>query len=72
VNHIQTYYLRCAYESFGINLINFANSNSHNWPFKNSKFLALKNIAKQDWQIFSKRVIFGNICQIWHHLATLL
>jgi len=28
-------------------LINFVNINSHNWYFKNGKFLALKNIAKK-------------------------
>jgi len=45
--------------------------NSHNWYFKNGKFSALKNIAQKSWQIFWKTVTFGNICQIWHHLATL-
>jgi len=39
--------------------------------FKNGKFLASKNIAKNNWHILWKTVIFGNICQIWHHLATL-
>jgi len=53
------------------NLINFVNINSHNCYFKNGKFLALKNIAKKCWQILWKTVIFGNIYQIWHHLATL-
>ena len=37
---------------------------------KNGKFLAKKYFQKS-WQTFWKTVIFGNICQIWHHLATL-
>jgi len=55
---------------FVFNLINFANINSHGWCFKNGKFLAIKSIAKK-LTIFWIRGIFGNICQIWQHLATL-
>jgi len=32
--------------------------------------LALKILPKK-WQIFWKIVIYGNVCQIWRHLATL-
>jgi len=39
--------------------------------FKKWQILAIKNIAKKIWQTFWKTVHFGNICQIWHHLATL-
>jgi len=45
--------------------------NSHNRYFKNGKFFTLKNIAIKNWQSFWKTVIFGNIRQIWHNLATL-
>jgi len=51
-------------------LINFVNIISHNWYFKNGKFLALKNIARKIWLFFLETVIFGNICQIWHHVAS--
>jgi len=51
-------------------LINFGNIDSHNWHFKKGKYLALKILLKK-WQNFWK-MIFGNIFQIWHHLATLL
>ena len=47
------------------------NMNSHNMYFKNGKFLVFKNFAIKNWQIFWKTVIFGNIRQIWHHLAIL-
>jgi len=30
-----------------------------------------KKYCQSNWQIFWKTVIFGSICQIWHHLATL-
>jgi len=30
-----------------------------------------KNIVNKMWQIFGKTMIFGTICQIWHHLASL-
>jgi len=30
-----------------------------------------QKILPKNWQILWKTVIFGNICQIWHHLATL-
>jgi len=44
----------------------------HNWNFNNSKVLALKNFVKKSDKIFREAVIFGNICQIWQHLATLV
>jgi len=31
----------------------------------------LQKCCQKSWQNFWKTVIFGNICQIWHHQATL-
>jgi len=47
-------------------------ANIGNLYFKKWQKFGIKNIAKNSFQSFWKTIIFGNICQIWHHLATLL
>ena len=59
---------------YGINLIN-----NPKWivlailtiGISNIAKFGIKNIDKKGWQTFGKASTFGNICQIWHHLATL-
>jgi len=38
--------------------------------FQKWQIFGIKKYCQKNWQIFWKTVIFGDICQIWHHLAT--
>jgi len=59
--------------SFDINLIS-----NPKWIVLPMHAVGILNMAKiwhtkycqKSWQTFWKTVIFGNFCQIWHHLAT--
>jgi len=46
--------------------------NTDNWHFNKWQNFGIKHIARKRWQMFWKTVIFGSICKILHHLATLL
>jgi len=39
--------------------------------FQKWQIFDIKKYCQKNWQMFWKTDIFGNISQIWHHLATL-